>query len=317
MLDEYKDYEPIIYKQMKNALNGNLSHAYLFDLNNNVYASDMILSFVKAILCSLHDTKEEYENCIKCKRIDDGNYQELKKIYPDGQYIKKEQLDELQKEFSTKAIESDKKVYIIYDAERLNLSAANSLLKFLEEPSDGIVAILLTNNSSQMLNTITSRCQVIKFSNNKVEEFIKYNDIKDKITIYKIGFSVFLKTEIDEYLETFINNVIEFWNLFESNGSKTILYEKQYFLDVFNEKEEISNFIKCSILFYRDLINCKLGRSILYYDDYNEILKKISNNNELNKLLYKLDVLLKKENLIRKNININMFIDGVIIDMEE
>jgi len=313
MLDEYKDYEPIIYKQMKNALNGNLSHAYLFDLNNNVYASDMILSFVKAILCSLHDTKEEYENCIKCKRIDDGNYQELKKIYPDGQYIKKEQLDELQKEFRKKA----KKVYIIYDAERLNLSAANSLLKFLEEPSDGIVAILLTNNSSQMLNTITSRCQVIKFSNNKVEEFIKYNDIKDKITIYKIGFSVFLKTEIDEYLETFINNVIEFWNLFESNGSKTILYEKQYFLDVFNEKEEISNFIKCSILFYRDLINCKLGRSILYYDDYNEILKKISNNNELNKLLYKLDVLLKKENLIRKNININMFIDGVIIDMEE
>ena len=313
MLDEYKDYEPIIYKQMKNALNGNLSHAYLFDLNNNVYASDMILSFVKAILCSLHDTKEEYENCIKCKRIDDGNYQELKKIYPDGQYIKKEQLEELQKEFRKKA----KKVYIIYDAERLNLSAANSLLKFLEEPSDGIVAILLTNNSSQMLNTITSRCQVIKFSNNKVEEFIKYNDIKDKITIYKIGFSVFLKTEIDEYLETFINNVIEFWNLFESNGSKTILYEKQYFLDVFNEKEEISNFIKCSILFYRDLINCKLGRSILYYDDYNEILKKISNNNELNKLLYKLDVLLKKENLIRKNININMFIDGVIIDMEE
>ena len=62
LLDDYETIEPIIYKQMINALNGNLSHAYLFDLNNNVYAEKMITEFIKAILCKVH-TKEEYENC--------------------------------------------------------------------------------------------------------------------------------------------------------------------------------------------------------------------------------------------------------------
>lgn len=315
MLDEFKNLEPVIYKQMLNSLNGNLSHAYLFDLNRNVYAENMVLAFVKAILCGMH-SKEEYENCIKCKRIEDGNYQELKKIYPDGQFIKKEQLDELQKEFSTKAIESDKKVYIIYEVEKLNASAANSLLKFLEEPGEGVIAILLTNNSNSVMNTITSRCRIIEFDNNKVEDFIEYNNIKEKISIHKIAFSIFLNINIDEYIENFVNSVVNFWKLFESNGKKMIIYEKQYFLDIFKEKEEISNFIKCSILFYRDLINLKLNRKVIYYDDYGDILYKIIEKNSLENLLFKLNVLLKKENLVRKNVNINMLIDGIIIDME-
>ena len=82
------------------------------------------------------------------------------------------------------------------------------------------------------------------------------------------------------------------------------------------EKKEISNFIKCSILFYRDLINLKLNRKVIYYDDYGDILYKIIEKNSLENLLFKLNVLLKKENLVRKNVNINMLIDGIIIDME-
>lgn len=316
MLEEYKEYDSIIYKQLKNAINNNLSHAYIFDLNNNIYAENMILAFVKEILCKVHNSKEEYESCPKCKRIDDGNYQELKKIYPDGQTIKKEQLDELQKEFSTKALESDKKVYMIYEVEKLNLSAANSLLKFLEEPGEGIVAILLTNNSSQILNTILSRCQILKFNNSKVEDFIKYNKIDTKVSIYKLAFSIFLNVNIDEYIENFVNSVINFWKLFEENGKKMIIYEKEKFLDIFKEKTEVLNFIRCSILLYRDVINYKLGNKILYYNDYVDILENISNNNTLEQLLNKLKIILEKENLVSKNVNVNMFIDGIIIDME-
>lgn len=312
MLENYAKYEPIIYKQMQKALNGNLSHAYLFDLNQNIYALDMVMSFVKLIF-----SKGREENQNLYKRIDDGNYQELKIIYPDGQFIKKEQLDELQKNFSTKAIESDTKVYIIHNAEKLNQSAANSLLKFLEEPSAGIVAILLTNNSKQVLNTIVSRCQILKFSNNNLEEFIRFKNIKSKITVHKISFTVFNKVEITDEIEKFVNSVVEFWNLFENNGLKTIIYEKQYFLDIFKEKEDISNFIKCSILLYRDILNYKLNRNVLYYNDYESIIEKISILNKYEKILNKISVLLKKENLVRKNVNSNMFIDGIIIDMEE
>lgn len=316
MLEEYKNYDKIIYRQMENAINNNLSHAYLFDLNNNVYAENMVMAFVKEILCKKHISKEEYNDCSVCRRIDDGNYSELKKIYPDGLVIKKEQLDDLQKSFSTKALESDKKVYIIYDAEKLNLSAANSLLKFLEEPGEGVIAILLTNNLNNMLNTISSRCQILKFNNSKIEDFIKYSNINSKVSIYKIAFYIFMKTEIDDYIENFVNNVISFWKNYESNGKKMIIYEKQFFLDIFKEKDEILNFIRCSILLYRDVINCKLNNEILYYNDYRDIIEEISNRNTLNNILHKLNVLLSKEQLVTKNVNNNMFIDGIIIDME-
>lgn len=320
MLDDYAKYEPIIYKQFKNALKRNLSHAYLFDLNNNLYAENMILAFVKSILCKEHINKEEYNNCLKCKRINENNYQELKKIIPDGQVIKKEQLDDLQKIFSTKPLESDKRIYIIYDVEKLNSSAANSLLKFLEEPAEGIIAILLTNNLNQVLKTIVSRCQVIVFNKNRVQEFIELNKIVEEKTIYKLAFTVFGisdKSMIQEYHRNFIYSVINFFKTYEKNKIKTILYEKEIFNDIFKEKNEILSFFEIAILFYRDIINYKLNRNLLYYDDYQDLLFEISEENTMEKLLNKITILLQKQKLVKNNVNISMLIDSMFIDMEE
>ena len=46
----------------------------------------------------------------------------------------------------------------------MRLEASNSMLKFLEEPEDGIIAILMTNNINNVLSTIISRCKVIKLN---------------------------------------------------------------------------------------------------------------------------------------------------------
>ena len=73
-------------------------------------------------------------------------YTELKIVKPNGQFIKKEQLLELQNSVLNKPVEANKIIYIIKNAERLNSSSANSILKFLEEPEDNIIAILLTDN---------------------------------------------------------------------------------------------------------------------------------------------------------------------------
>ena len=100
--------------------------------------------------------------------INDKCYPEIKIINPDGLWIKKEQLDEIQKEFSTKAVFGTKKIYIINEADKMNSSAANSILKFLEEPVPNIIAILVTNNIYQLLDTIISRCQVISLRKNKL-----------------------------------------------------------------------------------------------------------------------------------------------------
>lgn len=318
MLEEFKDIDTIVYRQLYNGLK-KLSHAYLFNLNNNVYAEDMIMSFVKSIMCKYHTDKEEYNNCYVCKRIDDGNFPDLKIIYPDGMWIKKEQLDELQQTFSTKPIESLRRCYIIYEVDKLNKSAANSLLKFLEEPGENIVAILLTNNINAVLDTIRSRCQIITFSKNKVEDYITYNNIIKNKTLNKLCFTVFKinnQTDINEYHELFLNNVIKFIQYYEENGIKILMHIKEYFYDNFKEKEEILKFFDYLVLFYSDLLNYKIYKHVTYYDDYIKLIDAICNKNDTKKLINKINVILDKEKLVKSNANTNLLIDGMIIDME-
>lgn len=319
MLSDYKYTEPIIYRQLKN-LGNNLSHAYLFNLNNNVYAEDMVISFVKSILCKDHESKQEYEECMTCKRIDDGNYLELKKIYPDGLSIKKQELDDLQAEFSTKSIESNKRVYMIYDADKLNKSAANSLLKFLEEPNDNVIAILLTNNINQMLETIVSRCRILTFTKNKVEDYIKYNNIINSLTINKLSYTIWkIKDEkfITEANILFVKNLIRFIDKYEQNGIKMLLYTKECFDDCFKEKQEIIDYFKCLILFYRDVLEYTIYGQVIYFDDYLDLIKEISLKNNRNKVISKLNVIIKDEKLIKSNANVLLLVDSMIIDMED
>ena len=309
MLEEYEKKEPIIYRQISNSIKNGLSHAYLFELNDNVYAYEMIMSFVKKVLSNGDENIS--------KRIDDGNYSELKHIFPDGQLIKKEQLEELQKAFSTMSLENDKRFYIIHDAEKLNVAAANSLLKFLEEPSDGIIAILLTNNINLMLKTIVSRCQILTFSKNKVEDYIKFNQITSDITLHKLFFTIWKnKDELNEYHRNFVKKVIEFINYYEKNKLKTIVYENRFFEEI-NDKIELNNFFECVILLYRDLLRYKFGSEVLYFDDYMDNIREFSCINTEEMIIKKINTLLEKVRLIKNNVNASMFIDGIIIDMEE
>lgn len=309
MLEEYEKKEPIIYRQISNSIKNGLSHAYLFELNDNIYAYEMIMSFVKKVLSNGDDNI--------AKRIDDGNYPELKHIFPDGQLIRKEQLEELQKSFSTISLENDKRFYIIHDSEKLNVAAANSLLKFLEEPSDGIIAILLTNNINLMFKTIVSRCQILTFSKNKLEDYIKFNQITSNITLHKLFFTIWKnKDELNEYHRNFVKKVIEFINYYEKNKLKTIVYENRFF-EEFNDKIELNKFFECVILFYRDLLRYKFGSDVLYFDDYIDNIREFSCINTEETIIKKINTLLEKVRLIKNNVNTSMFIDGIIIDMEE
>ena len=176
MLDEFKDKQPLAYDIMKNEiLNNHLSHAYLIDENNYENSFDMIMAFVKEIVCS-DDVKKNI-----CRRIDDGNYPEIMVISPDGMLIKKKQILDLQHEFAMSAFEGNRRIYIIRDADKMKTETANSMLKFWEEPENGIIAILMTNNFNSVLSTIISRCQIIRL-NNDINATIKFDDL-DEIVI--------------------------------------------------------------------------------------------------------------------------------------
>ena len=144
MMDDYKNIQEIAYSLLINSIKKNkLSHAYLINANNYDKCDDFVKAFVKTIVCDCNNTS--YSNCgtcNKCIRIDKGSYSEVKVIEPVSGMIKKEQLLELQEEFSNYSIEGKYRVYIINNCDRMNKHASNSLLKFLEEPTEKTYAII-------------------------------------------------------------------------------------------------------------------------------------------------------------------------------
>lgn len=143
--------------------NNRISHAYLIETNNYAGTDMLIKEFLKYLLCKDKRTNRSC-NCKICNLIDNNSYPDIENIYADGNYIKKEQLIKVQDNFRNKSNYDNKQIYIIWDAERLNSSSANTMLKFLEEPEDGIVAILVATNRYKVIETIVSRCQVLSLN---------------------------------------------------------------------------------------------------------------------------------------------------------
>ena len=148
-------------------LNNKVSHAYLIEIGSN---DDLfyVYQFIKMILCNLTYDELKNSNNPIISLIDKHSYPDLFIIEPDGDMIKKNQLLSLQKEFSNKSLIDSKRIYIINGADKLNKFASNTMLKFLEDPEDDIIAFLLTDNRYHVLDTILSRCQILTLKDNNI-----------------------------------------------------------------------------------------------------------------------------------------------------
>lgn len=150
-------------KILKHALeSGKISHAYLFNGPSGTGRVAMAREFAKALFCT-EDGADACGECLECRKFKHGNQTDLTIIVPDGQSIKIDQIRELQKDLSYRNSGMKRKIYMIEQADKMTLQAANSLLKFLEEPLSPVVAILITDNGQAVLPTIRSRTQWVPF----------------------------------------------------------------------------------------------------------------------------------------------------------
>ncbi|MUV38002.1 DNA-directed DNA polymerase [Lentibacillus sp. JNUCC-1] len=154
--------QPLAAKIMTNSFKrGRMSHAYLIQGARGTGKEALALLTAQTLFCTHKSGVDPCGECVDCRRIATGNHPDVHQIVPDGQSIKKDQIDHLQKEFAYSALESSQKVYVIQRADTLTNNAANRILKFLEEPEMETTAFMLTENSQAMLATIRSRCQLI------------------------------------------------------------------------------------------------------------------------------------------------------------
>ncbi len=302
MLEDYIKNQEIATKLLLESINNDkLVQAYLFVSKDEKILLDYSLAFVKKIITPEYNTNT-------CSKIDKNIYNELKIINPESNLIKKEQLLDLQNSFKTKAIEGNKKIYIINKCEKMNSAAANSILKFLEEPQDNIIAILLTTNIDKVMPTIKSRCQIISLFNNEEN----MNDIED--IIYQEYNKI--ENNIDsEQLEKNIENIKKYSTILEKDKIKMIFYYKDFF-DIFKTKEEINIFFIYLIYFYYDLLNIIIEKNIRYIKNKDELLN-FKNNNTINSVIKKIQIIQNSKNNLNTNMNLKLLMDDFLINFSE
>ncbi len=162
-LSKIKAQEKAIGILKKSASEAKLAHAYLFLGPNGVGKHSAAIEFAKFLNCASGEA-DNCGKCISCSKIE-------KAIHPDifiisaeeGQrIISIDRIRELSARLSLKPFEARCRVAII-DAQSLNEEASNALLKILEEPGANMLFMLIAANVNSLLDTIVSRCQIVRF----------------------------------------------------------------------------------------------------------------------------------------------------------
>lgn len=264
-----KNYIDYINKIIKN---NKVSHAYLIELNN--YEDDMkyIFDFIKMIICNIEYSELDKENNI-IRLIDDNNYPDIKIIEPDGATIKKGQMIDLQRDYSNKSLLDGKRIYVVKEADKLNPASANTILKFLEEPEEDIIAILLTQNRYKILETILSRCQILTIKENSMP--IIEDDLYDLLKCVINPNDFYIK------YSSIVNDIIQ---------DKDIAKEKL---------EKIENII---IIYLENKYNNK---------EIDEKLIKIFKDIDSNKLLNILKIIEDEIKRLEFNVNYKLWLDAL------
>ncbi len=311
MLDSYIETQPIAYRVITNQLKKDLiNHAYIIETNGNGFGLDFAKSFAKSLLCPFkYTSNKQCIDCFQCNQINDNSFIELKIIEPNGMWITKGQIEELQNTFMKKAVVGSKKVYIINHFEKMKSNVMDSMLKFIEEPMEGIVALLICDNVNNIIDTIVSRCQIISLRKDNTKNF---NNLVDKIK-YTINYNF----DDDLLNDDFISKVIKFINYYENNHMKTLLYTKELWFDNFKDSNMSYIALNIILLFYKDTLHYMLKQKIGLFNDYNDDIIKVAKFNSIYNLTEKIDIIRVTICKIKYNANLNLLIDKLIIDLEK
>jgi DNA polymerase-3 subunit delta' len=155
--------------------NGTLPHALFFSGDDGVGKKLTATAFAMACNCHqlkavihrhrpLLDAVDACGNCGPCRKIAGNHHPDIIRVAPQSSVIRIAQIRTLLQALTLKPNEADRRVVILSDAQSMNPEAGNALLKVLEEPPDRTLLVLTARQTFDMLPTIVSRCQHIRFS---------------------------------------------------------------------------------------------------------------------------------------------------------
>lgn len=160
---------------------GKLANSYIFAGNDGIGKHKTAVEWAKLLLCKNPIEENNFADscgqCSSCKMVEANSHPDLQLVYKELlEFTKKGKNKKnpvqmpidvirefLVEKISAKPTHSAKKIFIVNEAEKLNASSQNCLLKVLEEPPAFCTIILITSRLDNLLPTTKSRCQIIRF----------------------------------------------------------------------------------------------------------------------------------------------------------
>lgn len=317
--------QPRVAELMSGSLrHDRLAHAYLYTGPRGAGKKRIALHVAKSLFCT-EMQGDACGNCLQCRRIDSGNHPDVFVVSPDGASIKIDQVRALQKEMSMRSVESRNKVYILEHVDKMTTQAANSLLKFLEEPPAGVVALLLTENGHAILPTILSRCQLVAFSPVPTEVIVKQlrsegipsglANVASQITTQLEEARVLSRAEWFAQLRTVMIQLVQ---EIKQRNSLALFTIHEMFQKNDQLKEELPLFLDLLILWLRDILYVQVGRSAyLINSDQQDALQGQALVWTKAELLHGIELVMDTKNRIGRNANAQLALERLVLQIQE
>ncbi|MBE6136033.1 MAG: hypothetical protein E7181_02040 [Erysipelotrichaceae bacterium] len=321
-----KNYQPTIYKTFVNALSDNkLSHAYLLVGNKGVPLLEIATFLAKSLLCD-DPSPLACNNCISCLRVDDNNYPDCIILNGEEKLISKDAVDNISHQFEKTPLENKGiMVYVLNGIEYMREEAINGILKFLEEPQEGVYAFLTTNNENAILPTIVSRCQTLHLKSidrkivieQAIDLGVERSDAELLSYFYNDGELIYeIVNDEDESASYFtckkaLEELLD--ALKNGDNEYAVYYVQSKISPLVNKKETFRFFLDCLIAVFEDLLNIQNNREIAL-TNYDTILQDILANNNIDISSCLLE-LLKQRNMIGLNLTIPLQLDHIILSI--
>ncbi len=302
-----------------------VAHAYLFEGAKGTGKVTVMRAFTKLLLCEHPVQNVPCETCRGCRRFESGNHPNFIQIEPDGQDIKKDQMLQLIFEMNKTGLEAGRKIYVLHRADRLNASAANTLLKFLEEPEGLVTAILLTEKAHAILPTIRSRSQIISFPSIPYEERVKVL-IETGLTASMAATVSMLTNDLEESLqlakdEQFAQvrkTVLKLVEAVETNVHEAMLTVHEEWLPLLKEKEETERALDLLLFAYRDLVAVKANSEATHtYPDFMPFYQQRALHITFEQLSHKIEAILKAKQQLHRNMNRTLLMEQLMLNLQE
>ena len=316
-----------IIEHLQNAIKTDkVSHAYILD-GPDMSGKKMIAD---AFSMTLECEKKGTEPCMECHSCK----QALGKNQPDIIYLQHEKpktisVDDIRSQINNdigvKPYSSPYKVYIVDEAEKMNVQAQNALLKTIEEPPAYAVILLLTNNAEIFLPTILSRCVRLSLKAVPDEKIKAYLMENYEVPDYKADVCVaFAQGNVGKAIELAES---EDFNEIKNSALQLIkrlddieLYEMtEAVKQISNYKLQINDYFDLIMIWYRDVLLYKATADVnklIFKEEVYEI-KKEASRSSYGGIENILEALEKAKIRLNANVNFDLVIELLLLTIKE